>query len=81
MERLAAAAAFFLVRVLEFESSIETFTDKVQFGSVDIGQALGINNYFDPVARHSAGGRRREGLRRHGHEGILQREKLLFLSM
>ena len=50
MERLAAAAAFFLVRVLEFESSIETFTDKVQFGSVDIGQALGINNYFDPVA-------------------------------
>ena len=72
MERLAAAAAFFLVRVLEFESSIETFTDKVQFGSVDIGQALGINNYFDPVA--------------FVHlifvcEGILQREKLLFLSM
>ena len=50
MERFTAAAAFFLVRVLEFESGIETFTDKVQFGSVDIGQALRINNHFDPVA-------------------------------
>lgn len=50
MERFAATAAFFLVRVLEFESGIETFTDKVQFSPVDIRQALRIDDHLDPEA-------------------------------
>jgi hypothetical protein len=48
VERLAASAAFFFLRIVVLEAFLQTFLDVVKFGTVNVGQALGI--YHDLYA-------------------------------
>lgn len=46
---LATATLIFHIRVVELETLIQAFLGEIQLGTIDISQALWINNHFDPV--------------------------------
>src|SRR5690606_22406621 len=50
VEAFAASAVAANVRVVELEAFVEAFLDEVQFGTVDVDQALGIDEDLHAVA-------------------------------
>ena len=48
-EALTAPALIFHVRVIELEAFIQALARKIELSAIDVGQALRINKYLDPV--------------------------------
>src|SRR5262245_38187419 len=48
-ERLTAAAAVLLSRVVEPESLVQALAHEVELSAVDVGQALGVDQHLDAM--------------------------------
>src|SRR3982750_2043775 len=46
----AAAASALFARVVKLEPFVQAFSNEIQFGPVDVGQALRIDDHFHAVA-------------------------------